>query len=145
MATTTTTTNTEKKLTKRDYFGMLRELPEVQAHPELVAFIDREVGLLDKKNSGNRKPTANQLANDALRKAIYAAMQDNRLYTVGELIKEVPECADLSAPKVTSQVTAMVKDGRLVNTKDKRKSYYSKAPVNMEVAEVEVEEVEVEG
>lgn len=135
----TTTTNTEKKLTKRDYFGMLRALPEVQDHPELVAFIDREVGLLDKKNSGNRKPTANQVANEVLRNAIYAAMQDNRLYTVGELIKAVPECADLSAPKVTAQVTAMVKDGRLVNTKDKRKSYYSKAPANMEVAEVEME------
>lgn len=134
----TTTNNTEKKLTKRDYFGMLRALPEVQDRADLVAFIDREVTLLEKKNSGNRKPTANQVANEVLRNAIYAAMQDNRLYTVGELIKEVPECADLSAPKVTAQVTAMVKDGRLVNTKDKRKSYYSKAPANA----VETEEVE---
>ena len=40
-----------KKVTKREYFAQLREV--VADNPELVAFIDHEVELLNKKNSGN--------------------------------------------------------------------------------------------
>ena len=40
-----------KKLTKRDYFAQLKEI--VKDNAELVAFIDHEVELLTRKNSGN--------------------------------------------------------------------------------------------
>ena len=38
-----------KKVTKREYFAQLREV--VKDNAELVAFIDHEVELLDRKNS----------------------------------------------------------------------------------------------
>ena len=40
-----------KKLTKKEYFAQLREI--VKDNAELVAFIDHEVELLTRKNSGN--------------------------------------------------------------------------------------------
>ena len=40
-----------KKLTKRDYFAQLKEI--VKDNAELVAFIDHELELIARKNTGN--------------------------------------------------------------------------------------------
>ena len=48
-----------KKMTKRDYFAILRESYPATAdnYDEVVAFIDHELELLSKKNSSEKKPT----------------------------------------------------------------------------------------
>lgn len=64
----------------------------------------------EKKATGERKPTATQVANEGLKVAIlsYMAEQPNRLFTISELIKEVPELEGLSNQKVSALVTQMV-------------------------------------
>lgn len=64
----------------------------------------------EKKSVGERKPTATQVANEGLKVAIvsYMAEQPNRLFTISELIKEVPELEGLSNQKVSALVTQMV-------------------------------------
>lgn len=64
----------------------------------------------EKKSTGERKPTATQVANEGLKVAIlsYMAEQPNRLFTISELIKEVPELEGLSNQKVSALVTQMV-------------------------------------
>ena len=64
----------------------------------------------EKKATGERKPTATQVANESLKVAIlsYMAEQPNRLFTISELIKEVPELEGLSNQKVSALVTQMV-------------------------------------
>lgn len=118
---------TNKKITKRDRFNALLSIPAVQADPDMVAFIEHELELLAKKNSADKKPTAQQVANDGIKSAILEAMEDNRLYTVTEIQKSVPACADLSNQRVSALLRQLKDDALVVRTEDKRKAYFSKA------------------
>ena len=117
---------TNKKITKRDRFNTLLSLSEVQANAELVAFIEHEIELLDKKNSGEKKLTAQQTANEGVKAAIVAGMTPNRLYTVTEIQKEIPECAELSNQRISALLRQMI-GKEIVRTEDKRKAYFSLA------------------
>ena len=117
---------TSKKLTKRDHFTTLLNLSEVKANPVLVDFIEHELELLAKKNSAEKKPTAVQVANEGIKDAIYDAMQENRLYTITEIIKEVEECADLTNQRVSALIRQMKDDGKVERIEEKRKAYFRK-------------------
>lgn len=116
---------TTPKLTKAQKFAMLKEIPAVAENPLLVEFIDHEIELLAKKNSGEKKPTATQVANEALKVAIVESIEPNRLYTVTEIIKEVPAVAGLTNQKVSPLCNQLVDEGKLVKTVEKRRSYFS--------------------
>ena len=118
---------TNKKITKRDRFNALLSIPAVQADPDMVAFIEHELELLAKKNSADKKPTAQQTANEAIKSAIVEAMEANRLYTVTEIQKSVDECADLSNQRVSAIVRQLVTSGEVERIEDKRKAYFKLA------------------
>ena len=118
---------TNKKMTKRDHFNALLTIPAVADNEGLTEFIKHELELLDRKNSGEKKPTATQVANEALKADILACMEDGRLYTISEMIKEFPCCADLSTPKVSAVIRLLKDDGAVIRTEDKRKAYFHKA------------------
>ena len=120
MANTTTST----KLTKAQKFAMLRAIPAVAENAMLVEFIDHEVELLSKKNSAEKKPTAQQTANEGIKTAIVEGMEPNRLYTITEIIKEIPECADMTNQRVSALVRQLVDAGKVKRTEDKRKAYF---------------------
>ena len=111
-----------KKMTKRDYFtAILSKYPLTDAEK---AFVEHELELLAKKNSSEKKPTAQQVANEGIKAAIVAGMTANRLYTVTEIQKEIPECAELSNQRVSALLRQMI--GVSINrTEDKRKAYFS--------------------
>lgn len=129
----------DKKITKREMYAVLTAaIPDdfagtVQCGDNAVtvnaddvrAFITHELELLDRK-SGDRKPTALQVENENLKNAIVAALLPDTLYTVSEIIKNVPECAGLNPQKVSPLMNAMCKedDGRLIKTTEKRVSYF---------------------
>ena len=112
---------TTKKMTKREMFEQIKSQ---LTDPAEVAFVEHELELLAKKNSGEKKPTAQQVANDGIKTAIAEGMTANRLYTVTELIKEIPECAELTNQRVSALLRQMIADGTVVKTVDKRKSYF---------------------
>jgi predicted transcriptional regulator len=114
-----------KKMTKRDYFTAILEKYPLTA--EEKAFVEHELELLAKKNASDRKPTAKQTANESVKTAILDGMTSGRLYTVTEILKEIPECADLSNQKVSALIGQLKDAGLVVKTEDKRKSYYSLA------------------
>ena len=114
-----------KKMTKRDYFNaILSKYPLTDAEK---AFVEHELELLEKKNSSEKKPTAQQVANDGIKTAIAEGMSSNRLYTVTEIQKEIPECAELSNQRVSALLRQMKDDGIVTRTEDKRKAYFSLA------------------
>ena len=116
---------TIKKITKRDRFNALLAIPAVKADPDMVAFVEHELELLAKKNSADKKPTAQQVANESIKQAILDGMEPNRLYTITELQKSIPACTDFSNQRVSAIVRQMV--GVTINrTEDKRKAYFSK-------------------
>lgn len=118
---------TNKKITKRERFESLLTIPAVQADQGLVDFINHELELLAKKNTSDKKPTAQQVANDGIKQAILDAMEENHFYTVTELQKSVPACAELSNQRVSALLRQLKDDKLIIRTEDKRKAYFSKA------------------
>lgn len=114
-----------KKLTKKDRFAELLTLAEVKANPDLVAFIEHELELLAKKNSADKKPTAQQVANEALKAAILEGMEEGKLYTITEIMKAIPELSDLTNQRVSALVRQMLNIS-IERIEDKRKAYFRK-------------------
>ena len=113
------------KMTKRDYFkAIMEKYPLTDAEK---AFVEHELELLAKKNSSEKKPTAQQTLNEGIKSAILAGMSPNRMYTVTEIQKEIPECAELSNQRVSALLRQMKDDKVIVRTEDKRKAYFSLA------------------
>jgi hypothetical protein len=116
-----------KKLTKRDYFNQLKAVEGVKANPELVKFIDHELELLAKKNaSGEGKMTATQLANEGIKNDMLECMvnEPNRMFTISEMQKEFPCCAELSNQRVSALIRQLVVDGKVERIEDKRKAFF---------------------
>ena len=116
-----------KKLTKRDYFNQLKAVEGVKANPELVKFIAHELELLAKKNaSGEGKMTAAQLANEGIKNDILECManEPNRMFTVSEMQKEFPCCAELSNQRISALVRQLKEDGKVERIEDKRKAFF---------------------
>lgn len=121
-----TTTNSTKKLTKKDHFNTLLTIEEVKSNPDLVAFINNELNLLAKKNSADKKPTATQTLNKELKNAILAFMKPDEKYTVSTFIKEVPECADKSNQKISAMMVQLISENKVEKIIEKRVSYFRK-------------------
>lgn len=115
-----------QKLTKAQKYAMLKELTEVKANPTLVEFIDHELELLAKKNSAEKKPTAQQTANENIKSAIVEGMEVGKKYTITELIKCIPTCSDLTNQRVSNLVRQLIAEGKVERVEEKRKAYFSK-------------------
>lgn len=115
----------EKKITKAQKFAMLKAIPAVAENEMLVEFIDHEMELLAKKNSADKKPTAQQTANAEIAKAIVETMsaEPNRLFTITEIIKSVPACAELTNQRVSAIVRGLI-DVSVERVEEKRKAYF---------------------
>ena len=114
------------KLTKAQKFGMLKAIPAVAENSVLVEFIDHELELLAKKNSADKKPTAQQTANDGIKAKILEGMAEGKLYTITDLIKEIPACADLTNQRVSALVRQLMANGSVERVEEKRKAYFRK-------------------
>lgn len=126
MATTTTST---PRMTKRDYFGILRDTFPTD-HPQydaVMEFIDHEVDLLARKNASIKKPTATQTANVSIKDDMVACMVPGVWYTTTDLLKLVPALADYQVQKASALARQLVLEGKLVKAEDKRKTVFSVA------------------
>ena len=115
---------TNKKVTKREKFEMLMAIAEVQANPMLTEFIEHELELLAKKNASEKKPTAQQVANEGLKDIILDVLKENGgLMTITDIQKSAEELADLSNQRISALVRQMV-DVTVERVEDKRKAYF---------------------
>ena len=122
--TTTTATTTAKKITKREKFEMLMTIAEVKANPILSEFIERELELLAKKNSAEKKPTAQQAENEAIKETILENLTSQM--TISEMQKSIPDLAEYSNQKISALMRQLILEGLVKKVEDKRKSYFSK-------------------
>ena len=122
--TTTTATTTTKKITKRVKFEMLMTIAEVKANPILSEFIERELELLAKKNSAEKKPTAQQAENEAIKETILENLTSRM--TISEMQKSIPDLAEYSNQKISALMRQLILEGLVKKVEDKRKSYFSK-------------------
>lgn len=127
-----TNTTSVKKMTKREYFNALLSLDEVKANNELVDFINHELELLSKKNASEKKLTPTQKENLTIQGAILNYMEVNVLYTITDLLKNVPECAGMSNQRVSAIVRIMREEKKVERIEEKRKAYFRKAMIEVE-------------
>lgn len=112
---------TTKKMTKADYYKQI--LANYPLTKDEQDFVNHELELLAKKNSSEKKPTATQVANDGIKTAILDGMEEGKLYTITDLIKTIPELADLTNQKVSALVRQLMPE-YIEKIEDKRKSYF---------------------
>ena len=112
------------KMTKREKFEMLKALSEVKANPMLTEFIEHELELLAKKNASEKKPTAQQVANEGLKEVILNVLTENGgLMTITDIQKSAEELAELSNQRISALVRQMV-GVSVERVEDKRKAYF---------------------
>jgi predicted transcriptional regulator len=114
----------QKKMTKAGYFKQIME--NYPLTEDEKSFVQHELELLAKKNSADKKPTAQQVANDGIKSAIVEGMECGKAYTITDIIKSVPACADLTNQRVSALMRQLVESGAVVRTEDKRKAYFTK-------------------
>lgn len=128
------------KITKKDNFSALRTLVENSeadfptakgtiSNADMLAFIDHELDLLDRKNKGKegeKKLTSRQEENEALKAEILDYMELGSRYTPDELLAGVPnQPADMSKNRLVACVSQLVKANAVEVIKEKGKTYYS--------------------
>lgn len=118
------TNKTNKKPTKRDHFNALLNIPEVAENDALVDFINHEIDLLNRKNSTEKKPTAQQKANEGIKEVIMAVLQKSgEGMTVTEIIKAHADLSDLSNQRVSALLRQMIGIS-VEKSVEKGKSYF---------------------
>ena len=128
-------TNTKKPTKAQMFKQILDTYPLTDAEKE---FIQHEMELLAKKNSAEKKPTAQQTANEGIKSAILEFVNKNsKLFTITDFIKQVPECADMSNQRVNALVRQLLKAELVDRTEIKGRAYFHKP--GLEVEEVKGE------
>lgn len=110
----------EKKMTKRNYFEILKGV--VADNAELVEFLDAQIALLDrKKGSVNSKKVAEV---EATMEAAY-----NALVEIGRAATatEIATAMNVSNQKASAYLRKLVEAGKVVKSTEKRVSYFTVA------------------
>jgi len=112
-------------MTKKEMFGAIREV--VADNADMVAFIDHEIELLNKK-AGSKKMTKTQEANVGIKAQIVEALKGfENGATVTEILGASENFAGMSNQKVTALLRQLVESGEVVKTVDKKKAFFKVA------------------
>lgn len=92
---------------------------------EVRAKVEKMKEQFEKKNSAEKKPTANQVANKVIVEGILSEMEEGVLYTITDMIKKLPSCADLTNQKVSALIKPLIGIS-IERVEEKRKAYFKK-------------------
>lgn len=113
------------KKTKKELFGEVREIVEREGREDLVKFVDHELELLEKK-ANRTGTTKTQKENEGIKeKIIEALVRIATPVTITELQEQDEEVGQYSNQKISALLTQLIKDEKVVRTKDKKKSMFS--------------------
>ena len=124
-------TNTTAKFTKRNALETLLALDVVKADSRLVAYCENEIALLDKKKmSKSNAPSKRQKENiekvvPSLKKVL-ATVDRATASQLAEMVA-TDTGLEITAPRITAQLTKLKESGKVVNVKEKGVSWYSLA------------------
>ena len=90
-----------------------------------IELIDHEIELLTKKNTPG-KLTKVQEENIKLTEAVYEGMEQDKPYTVTEIIKSVPAVAGMNISKVRPLLTPLMEAGKVKREEVKGKAIFTK-------------------
>ena len=108
--------------------GALQFVLDTYDVPEDVAEkLTSMLSQLEKKSGAERKPTARQVENAKIKDKILSQMEQNVLYTVGDMLKKFDTSEDMTSQRLTALLSQMTDDGSVTKTKEKGKSLFSLA------------------
>ena len=114
-----------KKLTKKDLFGQARELAKKNDREDLVAFIDHEIELLNKKASTSGE-SKTQKENLVIMDKLYNELANmDRAVTISEFQANSEYASKKKKKKISALFKKMKEAGKIVKTTEKKKSYFS--------------------
>ena len=124
-------TNTTAKFTKRNALETLLALDAVKADSRLVAYCENEIALLDKKKmSKSNAPSKRQKENiEKVVPSVKKVLATVDRATASQLAEMVATDTglEITAPRITAQLTKLKESGEVVNVKEKGVSWYSLA------------------
>lgn len=95
---------------------------------QAVEFIDKEMGLLARKNSGDKKPTKTQQENEEYKVLICDFLankpEEKKGYTCTEVIKLVPELNEFSTQKIAPLMRQLENAGKVAREEVKGKTLF---------------------
>lgn len=102
-------------------------LANCEVPTDVAEKLEKMKASFEKKNKGERKPTANQMANKEYADAIVAFLADGEKYTVTDLTKKVGILAEneVSGQRCSAIIRGLIADGVVVREEIKRKAYFS--------------------
>ena len=107
--------------TKREMYTAIRNA--VADNEEMVAFIDHEIELLNRKSASPKKPTKTQVENEGYKADIVAYLTSaDAPKTIKEMQTDVASLAGLTNQRITHMLTDLVKSEVV------RKDYVKKVP-----------------
>lgn len=110
-------------MTKKEMFMEIRNA--VITNEKMVAFIDHEIELLNRKSSGSRKPTARQIENEQLKTEIITYLtQVDTMKSIKELQAEIPSLTGITNQRITHMLSALVKENKLAKEYVKRTPFF---------------------
>lgn len=112
-----------EKITNVKALSYVLENAELPA--EIREKVEKMKAQFEKKNSAEKKPTANQVANQAIVEGILAEMEEGVLYTITDMIKGLPSCAELTNQKVSALIKPLI-GVSIERVEEKRKAYFKK-------------------
>lgn len=106
-------------------------------HAEILAFIDKELSLLSKKNSGSKKQTDEQKQREEQKQDIVAYLatlpefdENDKPYpgaTCTDVLKNVASLADYQVQKPSSLLAQLRDEGKVIITSVKGRSHFKLA------------------
>ena len=109
-------------MTKRENYTELKALATASDRADLVAFIDHELELLDKKNKAPKKATKTQVENEGLKDKILGILASANAPMTATAIGEA---LGLSVNKTSALLTQLKEDNSVTREVVKRKAYFS--------------------
>ena len=107
--------------TKREMYTAIRAI--VADNEEMVAFIDHEIELLNRKSASPKKPTKVQVENEGYKADIVAYLTSaDAPKTIKEMQADITSLAGLTNQRITHMLTDLVKSEVV------RKDYVKKVP-----------------
>ena len=105
----------EKKMTKKEMFGLLLELletAEVAERDELKNFVAHEIEMIENK-AEKAKTYKRKKPADILKEQIYTKLDVLEFRTIHDIVSDFND-ADITAAKVSARLTSLVKEGLVI-------------------------------
>ena len=124
-------TNTTAKFSKRNALETLLALDAVKADTRLVAYCENEIALLDKKKMSKSNALSKRQKENLEKvvpslKKVLATVDRATASQLAEMVAN-DTGLEITAPRITAQLTKLKESGEVVNLKEKGVSWYSLA------------------